>query len=189
MNVVLASSSPRRKEILSRLNINFIVDFGDFREPPYKGEIKPDDYCKKISKIKVDSIFKKYNDEDLIIGADTIVVVDGDVLGKPLNKKDAFKMLMKLSGKKHKVITAVTVRHKRRYHTFSESTTVEFYSLLDSDVLKYVNTESPYDKAGSYGIQDYSAIFVKQIKGSYDNVVGFPLSKFYNELKKINISI
>tara|TARA_B100001250_G_scaffold405083_1_gene421997 strand:- start:398 stop:967 length:570 start_codon:yes stop_codon:yes gene_type:complete len=189
MKIILASSSPRRKEILSRLNINFIVDFGDFEEPPYSKDSSPDDYCKKLSKIKVESIFKKYSDRDLIIGADTIVVIGDDVLGKPSDKKDAFNMLMKLSGKNHTVITAITIKYKGLYHTFSESTTVQFYNLSDLDVLKYINTQSPYDKAGSYGIQDYSTIFVKQIKGSYDNVVGFPLSRFYNELKKINISI
>ena len=189
MKIVLASSSPRRKEILSRLKIPFIVDYKNVIEPTYNSsDISPINYCKKLSRVKAKSIAPKYNDT-LIIGADTIVLLNKDVLGKPSNKKEAYKTLMHLSGKTHKVITGVTIIYNNIIHTFSEITLVKFFKLEKSEILKYINTDCPYDKAGSYGIQDYSAIFVKEINGSYDNVVGFPLSRFNNELKKINLTL
>ena len=188
MNIVLASSSPRRKVILSRLNIPFSIDFETILEPKYNGAESPEKYCKNLSKIKASSISKKYNNT-LIIGADTIVLLDKKVLGKPSNKNDAYTTLKLLSGKNHKVLTGVTLIYNDRIHTFHDTTIVSFLKLKDSDIQKYINSDAPYDKAGSYGIQDYSAIFVKKINGCYDNVMGFPLSKFYNELKKINLEL
>ena len=189
MNIILASTSPRRKEILSKLKIPFKVDHGDIVEPKYTPDISPLNYCKGLSKIKAQSVSSKYGDS-LIIGADTIVLLNKKVLGKPLNKEDAFKTLLELSGKIHKVITAVTIIYNKNIlHTFSELTIVKFFKLEEQEILNYINTEYPYDKAGSYGIQDYSTIFVERINGSYDNVLGFPLSRFNNELKKINITL
>ena len=101
----------------------------------------------------------------------------------------AYTTLKLLSGKNHKVLTGVTLIYNDRIHTFHDTTIVSFLKLKDSDIQKYINSDAPYDKAGSYGIQDYSAIFVKKINGCYDNVMGFPLSKFYNELKKINLEL
>ena len=189
MKIVLASSSPRRKEILSRLDIPFTVDYKNIIEPEYNSlNISPVNYCKKLSKIKAESISSKYNDT-LIIGADTIVLLNKNVLGKPSDKEEAYKTLVHLSGKTHKVITGVTIIYNDITHTFSETSTVKFFKLDKLEILKYINTDSPYDKAGSYGIQDYSTIFVEKINGSYDNVVGFPLSRFNNELKKINLTL
>ena len=188
MRIILASASPRRKEILSRLNIDFEVKPSKIIEPIYKDDISPLKYCKNLSKLKANEIYKKHNDT-LIIGADTIVVINKEVLGKPLNKKNAYAMLIKLSGKYHEVITAVTVIYNNIFHTFSNSTMVKFFKLNEREILKYINTSSPYDKAGSYGIQDYSSIFVEKINGCYDNVLGFPLSKFNKELIKLNIKL
>ena len=189
MKIVLASSSPRRKEILSRLNIPFTIDCKNIIEPKYNPlNISPVNYCKKLSRIKAESISLKYNNT-LIIGADTIVLLNKNVLGKPSDKEEAFKTLIHLSGKTHKVITGVTIIYNNIIHTFSETSTVKFFKLDKSEILKYINTDCPYDKAGSYGIQDYSTIFVEKINGSYDNIVGFPLSRFNNELKKINLTL
>ena len=194
MNIILASASPRRKIILSRLDVAFKVDSPSNNiEPEYTNDISPLNYCKKLSKIKAKLISQKHIDS-LIIGADTIVTLDKTVFGKPLNKKDAYKTLNILSGQSHEVITAVTIittyKNKANIcHTFSDSTTVKFFPLDEEEILKYIDSDCPYDKAGSYGIQDYSAIFVEKINGSYDNVVGFPLSKFNKELRKINISL
>ena len=188
MNIVLAASSPRRKEILARLNVPFIVDFENIIEPKYDSSTSPERYCEKLSAIKASAISSKYNDT-LIIGADTIVLLDDIVLGKPNSKKEAYLTLNSLSGRNHQVITGVTIIYNDLLHTFHSTTTVEFRELKDVDIQEYINSNNPYDKAGSYGIQDYSAIFVNKINGCYDNVVGFPLSRFYDELKKINLSL
>ena len=195
MNIVLASSSPRRKEILARLNVPFIVDFENIVEPKYDNSTSPERYCEKLSAIKASAISLKYSNNNihqndtLIIGADTIVLLDDIVLGKPNSKKEAYLTLNSLSGRNHQVITGVTIIYNDLLHTFHSTTTVEFRELKDANIQEYINSNNPYDKAGSYGIQDYSAIFVNKINGCYDNVVGFPLSRFYDELKKINLSL
>ena len=199
MKIILASSSPRRKEILSRMNIDFDVINPNIVEPEYDRTNSPKEYSEELSKMKALSISKNYK-KSLVVAADTIVVLNNNiVLGKPKNKDDAKKTLNILSGKTHKVITSVTIKGKayntskilKKYnYTFSEITCVKFLNLESSEILKYINTDSPYDKAGSYGIQDYSSIFVEKIDGCYDNVLGFPLSKFNYICKNIlNIPI
>jgi len=190
LKVILASSSPRRKEIISRLGIQFKTLSPTIIEPKYNNKESPKKYSEKLSKMKAESIYKKHKDQ-IIIGADTIVVLDKSiVLGKPDNKQEAYESLMMLSGKIHKVITGVTIIDSKNNYTFSEETLVKFLNLNESEVLKYISTSSPYDKAGSYGIQDYSSIFVEKINGCYDNVLGFPLSRFNYICKNIlNIPI
>ena len=119
------------------------------------------------------------------------MVIGEEILGKPTSKKIATKMLEELSGKTHQVYTGVCLKCEKNKinHTFAEFTSVTFHDLNQEDILHYVENYPPYDKAGSYGIQDWSAVFVKEIKGCYDNVVGFPLSRFYQELKKLNINL
>jgi len=211
MRIILASSSPRRKEILSRLNTDFDIIHPDIIEPEYNEwckpkynrfrnaydwEISPESYSEHLSKMKAESIFKN-NGNHIVIGADTIVVLENLVLGKPKNKNDAYETLMMLSGKTHTVITGVTIikneirhNHVLHNHSFHEKTLVKFFKLKEIEILKYINTDSPYDKAGSYGIQDYSSIFVERINGCYDNVLGFPLSRFNYMCKNtLNIPI
>ena len=127
----------------------------------------------------------------IVIGADTIVVLNENiVLGKPKNKDDAYNTLMMLSGKIHNVITGVTIINAHNQYTFSESTSVKFFHLNNDDIMNYIKTSSPYDKAGSYGIQDYSSIFVEKIDGCYNNVIGFPIARFNHICKNIlNIPI
>ena len=190
MKFILASSSPRRKQILSKLDIPFKALNPNVIEPKYNKKYSPKDYSEKLSKMKALSIFNKYSD-NIIIGADTIVVLNkNQVLGKPKNKPNAYKTLKLLSGKTHQVITSVTVMQKNINYTFSETTFVKFFKLEETEILKYIETDSPYDKAGSYGIQDYSSIFVEKINGCYNNVLGFPLSRFNYICKNIlNIPI
>ena len=159
MNIILASRSPRRKEILSRLNIPFRVIPSEIIEPKYNRSKTPNQYCEDLSKLKARTIKESFK-KDLIIGADTIVVLNNKVLGKPKGKEDAYNSLNKLSGKSHRVITGVTILYKDIEYTFNDTTIVTFYDLERKEINKYINTESPYDKAGSYGIQNYSSIFV-----------------------------
>ena len=185
MKFILASSSPRRKDILSRLNIPFEILRPKVTEPKYDNKETPEKYSEKLSKIKALSIAKDYKNS-LVVGADTIVVLnDKIVLGKPKNKEEAYNSLNMLSGKIHKVITGVTISYLGIDYTFSETTLVKFLNLNKLEILKYINTDSPYDKSGSYGIQDYSSTFVEKIDGCYDNVIGFPLSRFYHTCKNI----
>ena len=188
MKLILASKSPRRKEILSRLNIPFSIIPSEINEALIKSDKKPHEYAQKVASIKCNKIGNRYTNHT-VIGADTIVITNKSILGKPKNKNEARYMLQQLSGKKHEVITGVSIQNinKNICHSFFESTIVDFYKIPENYISKYINSESPYDKAGAYGIQDWSSIFVKKINGSYDNVVGFPLSQFIIELNKLGI--
>jgi len=142
-----------------------------------------------LASIKCEYISKKYADY-LVVGADTIVTLNDKVMGKPHDRKDAIHTLKLLSGNTHQVITAVSIQctKKNINHTFCEQTAVSFRQIPLAYISTYVDSESPYDKAGSYGIQDWSAIFVEKINGCYDNVVGFPLSRFVIELETNGIN-
>jgi septum formation protein len=190
MKLILASQSPRRKKILSRLNIPFKIIVSGVDEPIFTDTEKPVDYAQKLASFKCNDISKKYTDY-LVIGADTIVVLNDKVMGKPKNKDDAINMLRILSGNTHRVITAISMQcaHNSINHSFHEDTKVTFRKIPSEYIYTYTDSPSPYDKAGGYGIQDWSAIFVDKINGCYDNVVGFPLSRFVFELKKIGINL
>ena len=190
MKLILASQSPRRKKILSRLNIPFKIIISGVDEPIFTDIEKPADYAQKLASFKCNDISKKYTDY-LVIGADTIVVLNDKVMGKPKNKDDAINMLRILSGNTHRVITAISMQcaHNSINHGFHEDTKGTFRKIPSEYIYTYTDSPSPYDKAGSYGIQDWSAIFVDKINGCYDNVVGFPLSRFVFELKKIGINL
>ena len=190
MKLILASQSPRRKQILTRLNIPFGIIVSDVDESIFSSDGSPAGYAQELASIKCEDVSRNYTDY-LVVGADTIVILDGNIMGKPSDKQDAMNMLQILSGDTHEVITAISIQYvqKNIIHTFFESTNVTFRQIPESHILTYVDSESPYDKAGSYGIQDWSAIFVEKINGCYDNVVGFPLSRFVFELKKIGINL
>jgi len=190
MKLILASQSPRRKKILSRLDIPFKIIVSSIDEPIFTNIETPLVYAQKLASFKCNDISEKYRDY-LVVGADTIVVLNGKVMGKPKNKDDAINMLTILSGNTHQVITAVSIQcaNNSINHNFYENTKVTFRQIPSEYIYKYTNSPSPYDKAGSYGIQDWSAIFVDKINGCYDNVVGFPLSRFIFELKKIGINL
>ena len=190
MKIILASSSPRRKELLQRLDYPFDIILPDVDESILTLGNNPKKYCITLAEMKTKNISQKYP-QALVIGADTIVVLGGQILNKPDDRVQAKNMLSMLSGQTHQVYTGVCLKWMENniQHTFAEITLVTFRKLNKQEILYYIDTYPPYDKAGSYGIQDWSAVYVKNIQGCYDNVVGFPLSRFYHELKKMGINL
>lgn len=170
--LILASKSPRRKELLSLITDDFIIQSADVDESLPDG-IRPDKAVEYLSLIKAEP-FK--NNTDTVIGADTVVSVEGVILGKPKERADAFTMLKMLSGKVHSVFTGVTVIKPSSTTTFSVETKVKFFDLTDSEIKDYIDTGEPFDKAGGYGIQGKGALLVEKIDGDYFNVVGLPVS-------------
>ncbi|MBR7073108.1 MAG: septum formation protein Maf [Eubacterium sp.] len=171
--LVLASKSPRRQELLKYITEDFTVKTAEVDETLSDG-ISPEDAVLYLSKIKA-APFE--NEEDTVIGADTVVALNGRILGKPADKADAAAMLRFLSGKTHSVFTGVTVIKNHTYHSFAVETKVTFFELSDKEIERYVDTLEPLDKAGAYGIQGYGSLLVEKIDGDYFNVVGLPVSK------------
>jgi len=190
MKMILASSSPRRQKLLKRLDYPFDIILPNVDESLISPNKEPIQYCITLAEMKANEISKEYP-QALVIGADTIVVLKNQILNKPDDSCQAEKMLSLLNGKTHQVYTGVCLNwiNNNIQHSFFEITQVTFQELDIQDILYYIKTSPPYDKSGSYGIQDWSAIFVKNIMGCYDNVVGFPLSRFYLELKKLGINL
>lgn len=180
---ILASKSERRKKLLKQIGLDFKVDVSNAsEEESEKGS--PVNIVMKNSVLKSQSVARKYKNE-IIIGADTIVVLDKKIFHKPKNLKEAKEYLSQLSGKKHKVYTGFNIIDtKNNVEIFNyERTIVEFRKLSDDEISYYVNKYKPTDKAGAYGIQeDFGCLFIKGIKGDYYNVVGMPLTKFYETL-------
>lgn len=180
--MILASQSPRRKELLSLITT-------DFEIIPAKGEeilpekISPENAVLLLAQQKADEIFTKYKNQ-VIIAADTVVAVDGKILGKPADETDAFNMLKTLSGRVHSVFTGVCVISANGEKTeFAEQTAVEFYPLSDEEIRAYIATGEPMDKAGAYGIQERGALLIKRIEGDYYNVMGLPVGRLSRVLK------
>ncbi|MGN0522484.1 MAG: Maf family protein [Eubacterium sp.] len=170
--LILASKSPRRQELLKIITDDFVIKTANVDETLPEG-ISPKEAVEYLSKIKA-MPFK--NDTDTVIGADTVVAVDGKILGKPENKNDAFNMLRLLSGREHSVFTGVTILKPGSRETFSEETKVKFFDLTDDEINAYIETGEPMDKAGAYGIQGKGALLVEKIDGDYFNVVGLPIN-------------
>lgn len=181
---LLASKSPRRRELLKMLDIPFeIIEIKDVEET-YPPELAKEKVPEFLSKLKADAYLEYLQDEDILITADTVVIIDNEIIGKPASLKEAKEMLHKLSGKIHKVITGVTVTSIKKSVTFSTVTDVEFSHLSDDSIDFYVDTYRPLDKAGAYGIQEWiGAIGVAGIKGSFYNVMGLPVHRLYHELQ------
>lgn len=181
MKVILASASPRRKELLKRIYTEFEIAAADIDESVPLG-MKNEDAPEYLSREKAKAI--SASPDSLIIAADTIVILEGEILGKPSDKEDAKKMLRSLSGKDHKVITGCSLRQGSRLRSFSVESTVTFYALTDSEINAYVNSGASNGKAGAYGIQDLGSLFVKEIHGDYYNIVGLPIAKLNQEIKE-----
>ncbi len=181
MNVILASQSPRRKELLGLLNIPFTIRVADIDET-MDPALDPALEVVRVSRLKAQAIEK--DPTDIVIAADTIVVCNGRVLGKPADAADAKAMLQMLSGKAHQVITGLCVAQGDRYVTHAEVTDVYFRTLTETEIDDYIQTKDPLDKAGSYGIQSGGAIFVEKIVGDYYNVVGLPVCRLYQILQQ-----
>ena len=182
MNVILASQSPRRKELLGLFHIPFSIRVADIDES--MDETKPAaQEVARVSRVKAEAIAA--GEDDIVIAADTIVVLDGHILGKPASADHAVRMLTALSGKAHQVMTGVTVRKGSRVLTHTEITDVYFRELSEQEIDAYVRTGEPMDKAGAYGIQGGAALFAEGIKGDYYNVMGLPVCRLYQMLQQI----
>lgn len=183
-NIILASNSPRRRELLAGLGIDFEVRVLPGIDENYpEGELRTVEIPMYIAVKKAEANRTQMGDNDLLITADTVVVAGGEVLGKPADAREARRMLGKLSGKTHQVITGVCLMSKERMHKFSVTTDVTFKTLTDEEIDYYVSVYRPFDKAGAYGIQEWIGyIGVTGLNGSYFNVMGLPVQRIYNEL-------
>lgn len=179
--LILASSSPRRKELLEELQIPFVISSSNVDES-FDPSLSPNEIVIELARRKVEAI---YADEQYpyILGADTIVYLNGAILGKPASHGEAFRMLRELSGKTHSVYTGVAIMANGICSTFYEKTDVLFWELTDEEIHDYLDTGEPFDKAGAYGIQGVGRTLVKEIKGDYFTVVGLPISRTVRELK------
>lgn len=187
--IILASSSPRRKELLRQIGLDFRIDPADVDERVLPGEL-PDRYAVRVALDKARVAAAKA-ETGIIIAADTIVVLDNEILGKPADAEDAERMLMKLSGKVHRVITGVAVMDAATGKVLARTsiTCVWFRSLAPNEISSYVATGEPLDKAGAYGIQERGALLVEKIDGCYFNVVGLPLSMLGELLRNFGVDV
>lgn len=182
-NIILASGSPRRQRFLKELDVDFTIQLKQVDEI-YPTELKGKEITNFLAKLKANE-FKNLKDNDLVITADTIVWFKGKALGKPKNQTEAVKMLKKMSNNKHQVFSSICLKSAQKQFVFSDKTTVYIKKLSLEEINYYVSNFKPYDKAGSYGIQEwFGHIAVKKIKGSFFNVMGFPVHKFYKEILK-----
>ena len=183
--VILASKSPRRKELMELLNIPFDVIVSDIDEQiDYNNDLVKE--IEKLSYQKAMAVFKDHNNA-LVIGSDTIVKINNDVLGKPKSIEMAKNMLRELSDNTHEVVTGVTILYQDKVETFSSVAKVTFYPLTEEEIDEYVNSNEPMDKAGSYAIQGDGAKFIKSIEGDYYTIVGLPIAELYHRLKKYSV--
>ncbi len=184
MKFILASASPRRKDFIAEIvTADKLIISPDNVEEVYSS-VRAQDIVKELSILKGVNKSKEFS-KDFVVSSDTIVYFNGEVLGKPKNREDAINMLEKLSGNKHSVFSGVAIFYNGKIETMVEESIVEFYQLDKKEILKYVDSKEPFDKAGAYGIQGYAKLFVKNITGSYSNIVGFPIAQFYNKYKDI----
>ena len=176
---ILASASPRRKNILSQIGFSFKIIPSKINED-FNLDLPPEAFCEHWAREKAKTIAKE-NPKSFVIGADTIVFSEGNILGKPRNKDHSISMLQSISGKTHEVLTGISMINLEYEidQTFNQSTKVSCNVLTKSDINNYINNYKPYDKAGSYGIQDGFSVHINNIKGCYYNILGFPISKFY----------
>lgn len=185
--MILASKSPRRLEILKEFGFDIKVVSKEIEE--VSDEKIPINWVIDVARKKAEEVAMDYSDE-WVVGADTIVLLENEMLGKPLDDKDAFSVLKKLSGRYHEVITGVALINKKLdiEVTFADSTEVYFKEISNDEIEWYIKTGEPMDKAGSYGIQGKGSVFIDKIIGDFFNVMGFPISKFYDKLKELKIN-
>lgn len=185
-NIILASNSPRRKELMTGLGVDYTVKTLPDIDESFPDTLVGEEIPLHIAKGKADAYKELIQPDELIITADTIVWLDGEVLGKPVDEADATAMLRNLSGKKHQVITGVCLTTQEWQRSFAAVSDVTFATLDEAEIAYYVKNYRPMDKAGAYGIQEWIGyIGVESISGSYFNVMGLPIQRLYRELKKI----
>ncbi|MBD7935677.1 MULTISPECIES: Maf family protein [Cytobacillus] len=185
--LILASTSPRRKQLLEQMNLSFKVK-GSHVDERYDANLKPDEIVQTLAERKARAVYNNECDT-FVIGSDTVVVHKGEVLGKPIDEEEAYLMLKNLSNGTHEVYTGVAILTANKITRFSVVTKVEFWSLSEEEIYAYIQTGEPFDKAGAYGIQGIGAALVKQIHGDYFAVMGLPISQTIRELRKIGYSL
>ncbi len=183
--IILASKSPRRKELFSLLSLDFEVITRDVPEDIDEKAL-PEDSVLELAYSKAEAVFREYK-ERIVLGLDTLVYTDTRVFGKPKDAEDAKEILRYLSGKSHMVVTGVVIMSRAITKTFYTKTKVTFYSLSKDEIDRYVTTGEPMDKAGAYAAQGYASRFIEKINGDFYTVVGMPLSKIYQEFKELKI--
>lgn len=184
-NIILASGSPRRQQFLKELQIPFTIKLKNTEES-YPDYLKSVEIAEYLAKLKAEAFKKELTENDLLITADTIVWLDGKSLAKSTNHKEAVKMLQELSGKTHEVISACCITTKKFQKIVHEITKVHFKKLSTEEIEFYITHYKPFDKAGSYGIQEWIGyIGIEKIEGSFFNVMGFPIFKFYKALEEL----
>ncbi|MGN1225936.1 MAG: Maf family nucleotide pyrophosphatase [Candidatus Cryptobacteroides sp.] len=182
--IILGSGSPRRKELIGALDLDFTVDTKTGFEEHYPEDMPSDEVPLYLAEGKSQGFHRELADNEILITADTVVIVDGRVLGKPHSKEEAQAMLRSLSGKSHEVLTAVVLRSRDKKKSFTDSTKVCFAPLNESEISYYIDKYSPLDKAGAYGIQEWIGFAaITSIEGSFYNVMGLPVHRIYQELK------
>jgi len=186
--ITLASQSPRRHELLAGLDIKFSIEANKDEEEIYSEDIPSNQVPEFLARHKSESFHRKLEQNEILITADTLVFCKNEILGKPKDRKDAENILAKLSGKKHRVLTGVALRSNYTFRSFTSTTEVTFKKLSNDEIKYYLDNYKPYDKAGSYGVQEWIGyIGITSIKGSYFNVMGLPVQKLYTELMNFNI--
>ena len=192
--VILASASPRRRELMEQAGFSFTVKTSSADET--SAEKVPEKLCENLALLKANEVYKniknEYKDKEfIVIGADTVVYYDGEILGKPEDEQEAFDMLTMLSDRTHQVYTGVCVIYRsslgKQIELFHEKTDVTFYPITSFEIKDYIKTGDPLDKAGAYGIQGPFAIHIREINGDYNNVVGLPIAKLYQTLKGMDL--
>jgi septum formation protein len=181
--VILASASQRRKELLEKAGIKFKIVESEFEEH-FDSDLQPHLIAEKLSSEKAKAVYKKFTDS-IIIAADTLVVCDGEILGKPKDEQDAKRILSILSGKKHSIITGFTIINGEKIITKSEETKVFMRKISEAEIDSYIATKEPFGKAGAYAIQGNARKFIEKIEGDLSNVIGLPIQALLKSLKEI----
>ncbi len=187
MKIILASASPRRQELLRYITPDFKVMPADVDETLPEG-VPADESAEFLSVRKAVHVAKQFPDS-IVIGSDTVVIIDNEILGKPADEADAERMLKKLSGRVHKVVTGVCIACGKRTFSFSQATEVKFYTLSDDEIREYIATGDPMDKAGAYGIQGEGCVLIEKIDGDFFTVMGLPVARLKRALKMFVESI
>lgn len=186
MKFILASKSPRRRSLLENIGLKFDIMESTVDESVIPKDLSPNLYVQELALLKSSSVAAESGKGHLVIGADTVVVYDGKIIGKPKDFDEAFEMLSSFSGKAHTVYSGICVTDSTTMRSVTDycATEVYFSTMSCQEITDYINTYKPFDKAGAYGIQEYAGVFIDRIDGDFFNVVGLPLSKLYRVLKK-----
>lgn len=181
--LILASKSPRRKELLELLGFDFDIITTEVNESVSEN-LSPEELVKTLAYQKAIGVFESYPD-NVVLGSDTIVVVDNEILGKPKNQQEAKEMILKMKNREHQVITGVAILSKEENVIFSNTSVVHFNDIEEEEINKYILTSEPYDKAGGYAIQGWAARYISAIEGNYYTIMGLPLDKVFETVNKM----